>query len=234
MVSPSQKRISSPISTGGEGVFFEQHVAAYWLAQLLVRSIPPILTDTGVTEVHFQTEHLGFNTDDVLVVCARAGAAAARLVGQVKRSFTISAADDECKKAIGDFWKDFKEADPFNPQHDRFVLVTLRGTNTLLENFVGLLDCARGAADGEEFERRLSLGGFISKKSVHQCNDLCEIVSTLEGTPVTAKALWPFLCVLHVLSLDLHTSTRQTEAQVKTLLALKSTDPDPVAGATAA
>lgn len=234
MDGPSQKRVSSPISTGGEGVFFEQHVAAYWLAQLLVRSIPPILTDAGVTEVHFQTEHLGFNTDDVLVVCARAGAATARLVGQVKRSFTISAADDECKKAIGDFWKDYKEADPFNPQHDRFVLVTLRGTNTLLENFVGLLDCARGAADGEEFKRRLSLDGFIAKKSIRQCNELCEIVSSLEGTQVTAKDLWPFLRMLHVLSLDLHTSTRQTEAHIKTLLALKSTDPDPVASAKAA
>jgi hypothetical protein len=236
MDSLGQNRVSSPISTGGEGVFFEQHVAAYWLAQLLVRSIPPILTDTGVTEVHFQTENLGFNTDDILVVCARAGAATSRLVGQVKRSFTISAADNECKKAIGDFWKDFKKADPFNPQHDRFVLVTLRGTNVLLENFVGLLDCARGAADGEEFERRLSLDGFISKKSVHQCNELCEIVSTLEGTPVTTKDLWPFLRVLYVLSLDLHTSTHQTEAHIKTLLALKSTDPDPdpVAGAKAA
>ena len=228
---PSQKGVSSPISTGGEGVFFEQHVAAYWLAQLLVRSIPPILTDASVTEVHFQTEHLGFNTDDVLVVCARAGTATARLVGQVKRSFTISAADEECKKAIGDFWNDFKKADPFNAQHDRLVLMTLRGTNTLLENFVGLLDCARGAADGEDFERRLSLAGFISKKSVHQCNELCEIVSKLEGTPVAAKDLWPFLRVLHVLSLDLHTSTRQTEAHIRTLLALKSIDPDPFASA---
>jgi hypothetical protein len=234
MEGPGVSRVSSPISTGGEGIFFEQHVAAYWLAQLLVRSIPPILIDTCVTEVHLQTEHLGFNADDILVVCARAGAATARLVGQVKRSFTISAADDECKKAIGDFWKDFKKADPFNAQHDRFVLVTLRGTNTLLDNFVGLLDCARGAADGEEFESRLSLDGFISKKSVHQCNELCEIVNKLEGTPVTAKDLWPFLRVLHVLSLDLHTSTRQTEAHIKTLLALKSIDPDPVASANAA
>ena len=49
MGAPGQKRVSSPISTGGEGVFFEQHVAAYWLAQLPVRSIPPKLTDTGVT-----------------------------------------------------------------------------------------------------------------------------------------------------------------------------------------
>lgn len=231
----SLKRVSSPISTGGEGVFFEQHVAAYWLAQLLVRSIPPILTDSGgVTEVYFQTEHLGFNTDDFLVVCARAGAPAARLVGQVKRSFTISAADEDCKKAIGDFWNDFKKADPFNPEHDRLVLVTLRGTNTLLENFVGLLDCARSAADCEEFQRRLSLNGFISKKSINQCDVLCKIVSGLEERPVTAKELWPMLRVLHVLSLDLHTSTHQTEAHIKTLLALKSTDADPLGSATAA
>jgi hypothetical protein len=234
MSGSNENRISSPISTGGEGVFFEQHVAAYWLAQLLVRSIPPILTDYGVTEVHFQTEHLGYNTDDFLVVCVRAGTENGRFVGQVKRSFTISANDDECRKAIGDFWKDFKKANPFNPQHDRFVLVTLRGTNVLLDDFVGLLDCARGATDGEEFTRRLSLDGFISKKSARQCSDLCEIVSELEGTPVTATDLWPFLRVLHVLSLDLRTSTRQTETHIKTLLALKSTEPDPVASARSA
>ncbi|MEZ3136611.1 AAA family ATPase [Stutzerimonas kunmingensis] len=233
MDGQNQERVSSPAATGGAGVYFEQHVQAYWLAQLLVRSIPPILTDRGVAEVHFQTEHLGFNTDDFLVVCERDGEAPAQLVGQVKRSLTISAADDECKKAVGDFWKDFKKAAPFNSQYDRFVLVTLRGTNTLLENFTGLLDCARGAADGKEFQRRLSLNGFISKKSVSQCNELCTIVSELENTPVTAEDLWPFLCVLHVLSLDLQTSTRQTEAHIKTLLALKSTDSDPLASATA-
>lgn len=234
MDGENQERVSSPTATGGAGVYFEQHVQAYWLAQLLVRSIPPILTDRGVAEVHFQTEHLGFNTDDFLVVCEREGEAPAQLVGQVKRNLTISAADDECKKAVGDFWKDFKKAAPFNPQYDRFVLVTLRGTNTLLENFSGLLDCARGAADGKEFQRRLSLNGFISKKSVSQCNELCKIVSALDDTPVTPEDLWPFLCVLHVLSLDLHTSTRQTEAHIKTLLALKSTDSDPLASASAA
>lgn len=234
MDGQNQQRVSSPAATGGAGVYFEQHVEAYWLAQLLVRSIPPILTDRGVVEVHFQTEHLGFNTDDFLVVCEQEGAAPAKLVGQVKRSLTISAADQECKKAVGDFWKDFKKAAPFNPQYDRFVLVTLRGTNTLLENFAGLLDCARGASDGEEFQRRLSLDGFISKKSIKQCNELCKVVGELEGMPITARDLWPFLCVLHVLSLDLHNSTRQTESHIKTLLALKSTAPDPLTSATAA
>lgn len=90
MDGQNQKRVSSPAATRGAGVYFGQHVQAYWLAQLLVRSIPPILIDRGVAEVHFQTEHLGFNTDDFLVVCEREGEAPAPLVGQVKRSLTIS------------------------------------------------------------------------------------------------------------------------------------------------
>jgi hypothetical protein len=132
-----------PAATGGAGTFFEQHIAVYWLAQLLVRCTPPILIDTAVTEVHFPTERLGWQTDDFLILCERPGATAQKLAGQVKRSFTVSAGDDDCKKAIQDFWKDFKSRDRFPPVDDRLVLVTLRGTETLLRHFVGLLDCAR-------------------------------------------------------------------------------------------
>jgi hypothetical protein len=163
--------VSSPASTSGAGTFFEQHVGAYWLAQLVVRGIPPILIDTTISEVGFQTERLGWQTDDFLVACERNGALGGKLAGQVKRNFTVSAADDECTKAIGDFWKDFN-ADRFSSADDRLVLVTLRGTNTLLEHFVGLLDCARASRDGAEFEQRLAKDGFISAKAVHYCGEL--------------------------------------------------------------
>ena len=214
------QRTSSPASTGGAGIFFEQHVAAYWLAQLLVRGIPPILTETIVSEVYFQTEHLGWHTDDFLIVCKRPGEAAVRkLAGQVKRSFTVSAANEDCKSAIQDFWNDFKNADPFSPADDLLLLVTQRGTNTLLNDFVGLLDCARATRDGEDFGHRLTTQGFISDKATHYCNELCKIITDLEGGAVTAADIWPFLRLLRVLSLDLHTSTQQTEAQIKSLLA---------------
>lgn len=229
----SEQRTSNPASTGGAGTFFEQHVAAYWLAQLLVRCIPPILIDTVVTEVHFQTEHLGWQTDDFLVVCECTGANAQKLAGQVKRSFTVGAADDECRKAIEDFWKDFKTPDRFSPADDRLVLVTLRGTNTLLEHFVGLLDCARASRDGAEFEQRLATKGFISRKAVEYCGEIQKIVGDLEGTPVTAAELWPFLRVMHVLSLDLHSATRQTEGHIKSLLAHTAAEGDAVAAASA-
>lgn len=223
--------ISSPAATGGAGTFFEQHVAAYWLAQLLVRCIPPILIDTAVSEVNFQTERLGWQTDDFLILCERNGGTTQKLAGQVKRSFTVSAGDDDCKKAIQDFWKDFKSRDRFSPVDDRLVLVTLRGTETLLRDFVGLLDCARAARDGTEFERRLATKGLISNKAVKCCGELQKIIADIEGQPVTQADIWPFLRVLHVLSLDLDTSTRQTEAHIKSLLAHTAAEGDPAGAA---
>lgn len=213
-----RERISSPTSTGGAGTFFEQHVAAYWLAQLLVQGIPPVLIHTTVAEVSLQTELLGWKTDDFLIVCERPGAAPQKIAGQVKRSFTVSATDDECKKAIQDFWQDFKNPARFSAIDDRLMLVTLRGTNILLEHFVGLLDCARAARDGAEFEHRLATKGLISNKAVHYCDELRKIIADFEGNEVAAATLWPFLRLLHVLSLDLFTSTSQTEAQIKNLL----------------
>src|SRR5436190_298142 len=137
--------VSSPAATGGAGTFFEQHVDAYWLALLLVRGIPPILHDCALVEVHFQAERLGWNTDDFLVVGENASGLRRKLLGQVKRTFTVSATDEVCKEAIQDFWKDFKNGQQFSQASDRFALVTLRGTNTLLEHFSGLLDCSRAA-----------------------------------------------------------------------------------------
>src|SRR6266550_2576636 len=107
------ERVSSPASTGGAGTFFEQHVDAYWLAQLLVRGIPPILHDCAVVEVHLQTERLGWHTDDFLIVGESGSGNRRKLAGQVKRTFTVSATDDECKKAVQDFWEDFKNDKQF-------------------------------------------------------------------------------------------------------------------------
>ncbi len=224
--------VSSPAATGGAGTFFEQHVNAYWLVQLLVGAIPPILHDCSGVEVHFQTEVLGWHTDDFLIVGESAPGRHRKLAGQVKRSFTVSATDDECKKAFQDFWADFQDAGHFNPATDRFALVTLRGTNTLLEYFASLLDAARAAPDAAEFERRLATKGFLNAQSIKYANAISTIIGAVEGRSVSVGELWPFLCILHVLSLDLNTATQQTEASMKTLLAHTAGGGDAIAAAT--
>jgi tRNA A37 threonylcarbamoyladenosine biosynthesis protein TsaE len=223
--------IASPASTGGAGTAFEQHVDAYLLGQLLVGGIPPILHDSIVEEVHLQTNHLGWHTDDFLVIAQNGTETRRKLVGQVKRSFTVSATDDECSKAVEDFWKDFNNDQLFSPADDRFALVVLRGTNVLLENFSGLLDCARASRDAADFEHRLSVKGFLSTKTKGYCEELQAIISKLEGRDVSPADIWPFLRLLHVLSLDLNTSTRQSEVSLLSLLAYTSSCQDQVGAA---
>ncbi len=230
---PRTGAVSSPAATGGAGNVFEQHVGVHWLALLLVRGIPPILRDCTVAEVHFQTERLGWNTDDFLVVGQNGSGTLRKLLGQVKRSFTVSAADDDCKKAMRDSWKDFRNSQQFSPATDRLAIVTLRGSNTLLEHFAGLLDCARAAKDAADFEHRLTTPGFVHAKVVSYCKEIRTILDEAEGRAVSLSEVWPFLRVLHLISLDLATSTAQTEASVKTLLAFTTQEPDPRSAADA-
>jgi len=231
VAGPEPPVVSSPAATGGAGTFFEQHVAAYWLAQLLVRAIPPILNDCSVVEACLQTEILGWHTDDFLIVGEASSGRQRKLAGQVKRSFTVSATDHDCKGAFQDFWADFKNPTLFTPATDRFALVVLRGTNTLLEYFAGLLDAARAAIDATDFDRRLATKGFLNAKAGEYAEEIRTIVGAVEGRTISSGELWPFLRVLHVLSFDLNTSTRQTEAAIKTLLAHATRDGDAVAAA---
>ena len=82
-------------------------------------------------------------------------------------------------------------------------------------------------------EARLNTQGFISEKAVRHCAELQKIIAELEQKPISLSSLWPFLRVLHVLSLDLHSSTRQTEAHLKSLLSYTVAEGDAVGSATA-
>ncbi|WP_019594344.1 hypothetical protein [Thioalkalivibrio sp. ALM2T] len=218
---------TSPVSTGGGGAVFEQNVGALFLALLLVRAPLPVLKDCQVEEVHLQAEHLGWNTDDVLVVATRPDGVLRRLAAQVKRQFKISEKNEDCKKAFGDFWADFNGPE-FDPDRDRFALVTLRGTSALLDGFNSLLDCARASMDPTDFMRRLEVDGFLSKTARHYSTTIRRILDDT-GAPPTDEQFWRFLSVLHVVSFDLNTASAQNEAWIKSLLAATANGGNPLA-----
>lgn len=211
-------RVASPVSTGAGGAFFEQHVDALFLVLLLVRAPPPILLDCQVEEVHLQSEHLRWETDDILVIGARADGQRRRLAAQVKRGFTISKTDKTCRETFGDFWADFRGSE-FDPANDRLALVTLRGTNVLLQDFNGLLDCARASVDAADFMRRLEVEGFLSKKARVYATVIRQILEDANDTAPSDDEFWRFLAALHLVSFDLNTASAQTEAWIKALLA---------------
>ena len=217
--------ISSPIASGGAGVFFEQHVDALFLALLLVRGFPPIIKDCQINAVQFQAEVDGWHTDDVLVSGQMGDGTQRRMAAQIKRKFIISTANEDCVKAILDFWDDFTDSERFNRRVDKLVLIVLRGTDTLLSNFNSLLDCARSAPDAAKFQERLAAPRYLSTTSRQQAASIRSIVD--KRGPISVEDFWEFLKVLHILSFDLNTATSQNEAWIKLLLAQTSKGPEP-------
>lgn len=214
--------IASPVATGGGGEKFEQQVAGFALGLLLVRATPPILKDTSVVEVHLQTRHLGWRTDDILLVGEKSDGSHRKLALQVKLGFTVSASDKDCRETFEGMWEDYLASDRFGASTDRLAIVTLHGTSTLLRDFSSLLLCARAAADAGDFSRRLSLDGYVSKRAKQQNAAILRILSEYSGRAVEAESYWRFLRIVSVVSFDLNTPTAQTEANMLSLLTLCS------------
>ena len=170
--SPS---VASPVATGGGGVFFEQHVGASFLSLLLVRGVPPCLPSCQLMEVHLQTAHNGWLTDDLLLVGKRADGQTMRLACQVKRKIIVSRTDADFRDTILNSWRDFQTKNPFNPRTDAFAIIALRGSEALLNHFVALLDCARFCRDAEDFSQRLATPGFLNKIAIRYCRYLSNI-----------------------------------------------------------
>lgn len=215
--------VASPVSTGGGGEQFEQHVAALALSLLLVRGTPPILTDTSVAEVRFQTRHQGWRTDDLLVIGERSDGSLRRLALQVKRKFRVSARDEDCRKTISGMWSDF-QSDLFDESRDRLAVVTLHGTSVLLEHFVPLLECARASIDANDFTSRLGTAGYVSKKAKEHNLAIRQILTDTGAERFDEHLYWRFLRAVNLLSYDLNTETSQTKALVVSLLAACTAD----------
>ena len=222
----------SPISTGGGGDHFEQHADAFFLGLLLTGATPPILTDTSVVEVHLQTRHLHWRTDDVLVVGAASDGTRRKLAAQIKRSFSVSPQNAECISTIQGMWEDFVADDRLRYPIDQLCVIVLHGTSIILHDFSSLLQCARATKDVEDFDRRISLEGYVSKKAKAQNDALQAILKNHLGKAPEPLLYWQFLRSLNVLTFDLNTQTAQTEAAMLSILSHSFTDgTDPIAGA---
>lgn len=213
------QRVASATATGGSGVFYEQHVGAFALSLLLVQAVPPVLTDCVLTKVTFQAERLGWRTDDLLLTGSRPDGVCRQLAAQVKRDFTVSRSDEDCRKAFTDFWTDFENANVFHVETDRLALVVLQGTRVLLGGLGALLDCARVSRSSDEFAGRLTTPGGMRVGVAKYAEVIRGIVQDASPAAVDDVRFWRFLCAIHLLNLDLNTATRQTEAAALTLLA---------------
>lgn len=217
VIGPNSGSVPSPIATGLSGGFFEQHVNATWLSLLLVKAIPPLLLDTQIVKVGFQSRHLGWKTDDVLIYGETSKKQSRKIAAQIKRKFTVSKDNEDCRKTFHGFWADFTGTH-FTRNADRLCLITLKGTNTLLDHLNGLYECAQASNSLAEFNLRLATTGVLHGTAKRYAQEIRDGLAA-DSCTVSDEEFWQFLKHLFVLSFDLNSATSQTEAWVRTLLA---------------
>lgn len=208
---------ASTISTGGGGVVFEQHVTASFLGSLLTGALLPVFTDATAQTVHLQCKRLGWNTDDLVIVGRDSAGQSHKLVAQVKRTFVLSASNEDCCKTLRSAWADFNNGAAFDAANDGLILIVYLGTNRILRDVETLLTQARASSSSDDFGSRLAGTGLLNKQSKADYATIKTIVAH-DANAVSDAELWRFLRSFHVLSFDLTGDASQDEAMIKSLL----------------
>ena len=196
---PADPSIVSPFATGGGGVDFEKYVGAYYLALLLLDTVPFGLPAGRIREVEFQRAFAGEPLDD-LIVRAELPAAQAKLALQVKRDLTFGAKNEVFQDVMAAAWETFTGG--FTPGLDRLGFVLALYSKQVDEHFQAALAWARSSASAADFLARVT-----TPRLSHQAQrDFVALVrGALDGAAgrnISDDELWNFLRSMVLLRFD--------------------------------
>lgn len=148
-------------STGGGGYTFEDKVAAWFVAQMLARSLPLGERCGAVAEIHFQTRESGWLLDDLLLILA-GGDVRCRCALSVKSNtqFTRNGFPEDFVQDIWEQWRGVAGSD-FNPLQDRLGLVLPRVSDIVWVAFEELQNQAAETTP-ERIVKRLEPGSRLA------------------------------------------------------------------------
>lgn len=180
------------------------------------------MSGSTLEEVHLQAEHLGWATDDLLLVNTVSGHTR-KVAMQAKSALTISAENKECLQVFADAWKDFNNTKIFDPKHDGLVLVTGPLPVATYRRWRTMLDAAQATLDAADWLRRLSLPGYLGLGAAEAVATLRALLDVANRSPISDSQLWEFAKVFDFQWLDLLEPGGSTEASVRSLLAITAT-----------
>jgi hypothetical protein len=212
-------QVASPFSTGGGGTVFELKVESSLLAVLLVGGHVPGFDRALIQELHLQSEHLGYATDDALVLAIDGNGRRRRQLWAVKHEVKFTKADDAFREVIADAWTDFSDPKRFDCDRDAIILATSPVPSTYKHLFT-LLEFARAASNAEDFIAKVNRKGVVSKKSREYLRVIQELCEHTAARAVSNYELWRLIRCFHVISFDFDQTASQDEARFKTLLAI--------------
>jgi hypothetical protein len=142
--------IVNPTSTGGAGHDFEHRVGAACLTFLLTGGTPLFVEGGTVVAVHFQTRHMGWNTDDLLLEAEISDGSYQKVAIQVRKTFVLSEKDSGSVEMLRGAFQDFNNRKRFTEGTDKIGLIVSSMSAKFARGLRTLLDCARASGDAPD------------------------------------------------------------------------------------
>ena len=162
-MSTSSRQLSNPVSTGGGGAYFEAHIQAMFVTLMLTGGFAPYLPPWPIVEIKLQGKVSGFDVDDLVVYVENPDdKRKSKLLGQIKRSISITKTNQQFGEVLQAAWHDFNNKNLFNRGSDFIALITGPLSKTDTNDAIWLLDHARCTRDAEEFFRDIAMARFSS------------------------------------------------------------------------
>lgn len=225
MPNPRRAPVSAE-STGGIGEEYQQNVGAACLALLLTGGMSFLLPDAELVQVSFQTERLGWETDDLLLIGSTRTGQERRLALQVKRALFWRPSDVECRETVVRAWRDFQTPSRFNAEYDRIGIIIGQTNQKLSKGLRSAIELARATVDAQSFMDRTVTQGHVSEDARDALATLRTITDSINGSTVEDELIWRFLRILDFVILDFDTPSSSAKVLVKSLLAGTSSFPN--------
>ncbi len=217
------KQLSSPFATGGGGNNFERHVQAVFMLSLLVDGFSPVI-NAPVKVLHFQAKHLGYNTDD-LVVISGIQTRGKKLLCQIKNDIRITKTDQTFQEVITAAWNDYI-SDQFDRDIDRIALVTSVIAKPSLGSLIVIHEQAIRSINAEDFLQRIGQSNFISSDTRHKFEVLKHCLCKAKGNELSEEEIYGFSQAFIPVVFDGNYEGSVHEALCQSLIRCKS-DSDP-------
>ena len=159
----SPKQLSSPISTGGLGIHFENRVQASFTVLLLTDGHAPSLPPWPIKKIKLQGKYQGFETDDLIVFSQQKDSSkVAKLIGQIKHTISITKSSTLFEEVIVSAWKDFNNDTLFSEETDIIALICGPISAKDTDGVRNLINCAMHSENSKDFIDRIEKAKFTS------------------------------------------------------------------------
>lgn len=215
-----EKQISNPFSTGGGGVIFETHVQALYVVLMLAGGSIPCFPDCAIKKIKLQGRYAGYDTDDLIIYVERQGdGEEKKLLGQVKRSITITQRDVVFHEVIQAAWSDFNNPKIFTREKDSIALITGPLSATDAGDVREILEWARSCENSGEFFTKVELANFSSQAKQRKLSAFrSQLKEANGGQEVPDEEIFQFLRHFYLLGYDLDTRAGVTSSLLLSLI----------------